>query len=83
MTKEQKAAMRAKREANKSGKANAFVLVAENLKLLSYEELNNTISLANGYRKEIMGVEKLKLTKEKEEINIKLQKLQEIETFDQ
>ncbi|MDF9829735.1 hypothetical protein [Parabacteroides sp. PF5-6] len=77
MTEEAKAAMRAKREANKLGKESAFNLVATNLKLLSFEDLENTIGLALRYKKEKMGEEELRLIKEKEEIELKLQKLKD------
>lgn len=77
MTEEAKAAMRAKREANKLGKESAFNLVASNLKLLSFEDLENTIGLALRYKKEKMGEEELRLIKEKEEIEIKLKKLKD------
>lgn len=77
MTEEAKAAMRAKREANKLGKESAFNLVATNLKLLTFEDLENTIGLALRYKKEKMGEEELRLIKEKEEIELKLQRLKE------
>lgn len=79
MTEEAKAAMRAKREANKLGRESAFNLVASNLKLLSYEELDNSIALALRYRKEKLGEEELRLIKEKEEIELRLQKLKEVD----
>lgn len=77
MSDEAKAAMRAKREANKLGKESAFNVVASNLKLLSYEELENTIGLALRYKKEKLGEEELRLIKEKEEIEQRLQELKE------
>lgn len=77
MTDEAKAAMRAKRAANKTGKESAFNTVALNLKLLSFEDLENTIGLALRYKKEKMGEEELRLIKEREEIELKLQKLKE------
>jgi len=77
MTDEAKAAMRAKREANRLGRESAFNLVATNLKLLNYEELDNSIALALRYKKEKMGEEELRLIKEKEEIEQKLQKLKD------
>jgi len=77
MTEEAKAAMRAKREANKLGKESAFNLVATNLKLLNFEDLENTIGLALRYKKEKMGEEELRLIKEREEIEMKLQKLKD------
>lgn len=77
MTDEAKAAMRAKREANRLGRESAFNLVATNLKLLDFEELENSIALALRYKKEKMGEEELRLMKEKEEIELKLQKLKE------
>jgi len=77
MTDEAKAAMRAKREANKLGRESAFNLVATNLKLLNFEELENSIALALRYKKEKMGEEELRLIKEKEEIELRLQKLKE------
>lgn len=75
MTEEQKAAMRAKREANKLGKESAFNLVTSNLKHLSFEELEHVVALANRQKKEKLGTEELRLIKEKEEIELKLQKL--------
>lgn len=80
MSDEAKAAMRAKREANKFGKESAFNSVASNLKFLSFEELENAIGLALRYKKEKMGEEELRLIKEKEEIELKLQRLKEIES---
>lgn len=77
MTEEAKAAMRAKREANKLGRESAFNLVATNLKLLNFEELENSVALALRYKKEKMGEEELRLIKEKEEIEMRLQKLKE------
>lgn len=80
MTEEAKAAMRAKREANKLGRESAFNLVATNLKFLSFQELDNAVALAMRYRKEKMGEEELRLIKEKEEIELKLQKLKDVDT---
>lgn len=77
MTEEAKAAMRAKRQANKLGRESAFNLVATNLKHLSFEELDNAIALALRYKKEKMGEEELRLIKEKEEIELRLNKLKE------
>ncbi|MDL2221210.1 hypothetical protein LJC35_01495 [Parabacteroides sp. OttesenSCG-928-N08] len=77
MTEEQKAAMRAKRLANKMGKDSAFHAVAMNLKHLSYVELTNAIALAVRYRKEKLGEEELRLIKEKEELELQLNKLKE------
>lgn len=80
MSEEQKAAMRAKRLANKLGKDSAFLLVATNLKSLSYVELNNAIALAHRYRKEKLGEEELRLIKEKEELEFQLKKLKDADT---
>jgi len=80
MTEEQKAAMRAKRAANKLGKESAFNLVATNLRHLSFEELENVLALALRQKKEKLGVEELRLIKEKEEIELKLQKLKSLDT---
>ncbi|MDH6534034.1 hypothetical protein D0T51_03385 [Parabacteroides sp. 52] len=79
MSEEAKAAMRAKRQANKLGKETAFNLVAGNLKHLSFEELDSSIALALRYKKEKMGEEELRLIKVKEEIELKLQKLKELD----
>lgn len=79
MTEEQKAAMRAKRLANKQGKQNAFNLVATNLKHLSFSELTSVIGLAQHERKNKLGDEELKLIKEKEEIEQRLQKLKKLD----
>lgn len=79
MTEEAKAAMRAKRRANKLGRESAFNLVATNLKLLDFEELDNAIALALRYKKEKMGEEELRLIKEKEAIELKLNKLKEVD----
>lgn len=79
MTEEAKAAMRAKRAANKLGKQSAFNLVASNLKLLEFEELENAIALALRYKKDKMGEVELQLIKEKEEIEQKLKRLKEME----
>ncbi len=79
MTDEQKAAMRARRQANKMGKETAFVKVTDNLKLLSYKELNDAIALALRYRKDKIGEEELRLIKEKEELELRLKELKGIE----
>ncbi|MDL2266060.1 hypothetical protein LJC57_09970 [Parabacteroides sp. OttesenSCG-928-G07] len=80
MTEEQKAAMRAKRLANKLGKESAFNQVTSNLRHLSFSELNNIIALALRYRKERIGEEELRLIKEKEELELQLKKLKEADT---
>ncbi len=80
MTDEQKAAMRANRIANRTGKESAFRLVVTNLKHLSYFELNNAIALAHRFRKEKMGTEELRLIKEKEELDLQLKKLKDADT---
>ena len=80
MTEEQKAAMRAKRLANKMGKDSAYHSVVTNLKHLSYSELTNAIALALRYRKEKIGEEELRLIKEKEELELKLKNLKKEDT---
>ncbi|MDH6311736.1 hypothetical protein M2137_000495 [Parabacteroides sp. PFB2-10] len=79
MSDEAKAAMRAKRAANKLGKQSAFNLVATNLKLLEFEELENAIALALRYKKERVGEVELRLIKEKEEIEQKLMRLKDMD----
>jgi hypothetical protein len=79
MSDEAKAAMRAKREANKFGKESAFNAVASNLKFLTFDELESTIGLALRYKKEKIGEEELRLIREKEEIELKLERLKEAE----
>lgn len=78
MTEEQKAAMRARRTANKLGKENAFVKVTDNLKLLSFRELNDAIALAMRFRKERLGEEELRLIKEKEELELRIKELKRL-----
>ncbi|MDH6343448.1 hypothetical protein M2480_001939 [Parabacteroides sp. PFB2-12] len=79
MSDEAKAAMRAKRAANKLGKQSAFNLVATNLKLLEFDELDNAIALAHRYKREKVGEVELRLIKEKEEIEQKLLRLKEFD----
>lgn len=79
MSEEAKAAMRAKRAAKKSGKDSAYGIIASGLKTLSYDELESVLSLALRYKKEKLGEEELRLIKEKEEIELKLEKLKALD----
>ncbi|MDH6358067.1 hypothetical protein [Parabacteroides sp. PF5-9] len=79
MTEEQKAAMRARRQARKTGKETAYTRTLENLKLLSFDELEGVIAFAHRYKKDQMAKEELKLIKAKEEIDLKLKALKNLE----
>lgn len=79
MTEEQKAAMRAKRAAKKQSKSEAFSMVTSSIKHLSYNELEQVIDIACRVKKDKLGEEELKLIKQKEEIEQKLQELQSID----
>ena len=78
MTEAQKIAMRAKRRANKEGKANAFDTIASNLKYLSFSELEDITELALLERRKKLDSEETRLLKEKEEIETQIRKLKEI-----
>lgn len=60
-------------------KKSALTLVKANLKHLSYDELNNVIEWALRYRKEKIGIEELRLIKEKENIELKLKELKDLD----
>lgn len=68
MTEEEKATRKAIKE-------QGLELVTKGLKYLSFSELEEVIALALRYKKEKLGKEELRLIKEKESIEIQLQKL--------
>jgi DUF1680 family protein len=72
MTEEQKAARR-------MAKSQAFEVVNKGLKHLSFQELETVIIYANRHMKEQIGKEELRLIKEKESIEQKLQDLKKLE----
>jgi hypothetical protein len=65
--------------AKRMSKAQAFDIVAKHLKHLSFRELEDVVALALRYKKEQLGKEELRLIKEKEVIDQKLQKLKELD----
>lgn len=75
MTEEAKQAMRAKRAANRLGKENAFVTVWENLKNLSFTELNSLNTEVCRLIEEKREEERQKLLRMKEEIEQKIQNI--------
>lgn len=82
MSEEAKFAMRAKREARKEGREgrdSEFSVVISNLKQLNFEELDKVIASAVRLKKEKIGEEELRLTKEKEDIELRLRRLKENE----
>ncbi|MDH6356430.1 hypothetical protein [Parabacteroides sp. PF5-9] len=79
MTEEQKAIMRAKREAKKQSKDASLKTMISNLNHLSFTDLEELIAYALRMRKEKMGQEELRLIKEREEIEIKIKKLKEMD----
>ncbi len=64
---------------NKVNKSEALKLVKASLKHLSFAELEDVIALAYRYKKEKLGNEELRLIKEKEEIEQKLQELKDLD----
>ncbi|MDR0429333.1 MAG: hypothetical protein LBH58_02500 [Tannerellaceae bacterium] len=73
MTEEEKAARKAVKE-------QGFELVSKGLKYLSFLELEEVIALALRYKKEKLGKEELRLIKEKEDIELKLKKLKDLDS---
>ncbi|MDR0994715.1 MAG: hypothetical protein LBL81_00305 [Tannerella sp.] len=72
MTEEEKAARRMAKE-------QAFEQVSKYLKHLSYQELDEVITLSTRYKKEQLGKEELRLIKEKEQIEQQLEKLKQLD----
>lgn len=70
---------RPKGRPNKVKTGTAFKEIKGNLKYLSFSELENIISLALRYKKEKLGVEELRLVKEKEQIEQKIKELKELD----
>ncbi|MDH6306913.1 hypothetical protein M2459_003460 [Parabacteroides sp. PF5-5] len=70
---------RPKGQTNMVKKETAYKEVKNHLKYLSFSELEDVIAYALRYKKEKLGNEELRLIKEKEEIE---QKLQELKTLD-
>jgi hypothetical protein len=65
--------------AKRLAKKQAFDVVAKHLKHLSYAELEEVVALSLRYKKEKLGKEELRLIKEKEVIEVQLQKLKELD----
>ncbi len=65
--------------AKRTSKRSALTLVKANLRHLNYNELNDVIGWALRYRKEQLSHEELRLIKEKEEVEIRLKELKEID----
>jgi aminoglycoside N3'-acetyltransferase len=72
MTEEEKIARRL-------AKQQAFDTVEKHLKHLTFAELDEVIALAQRYKKEQLGREELRLIKEKEVIELQLQKLKDLD----
>jgi hypothetical protein len=72
MTEEEKLAKKAMRE-------QGFDVLSKGLKYLSYPELDEVIAFAMRLKKEKLGKEELRLMKEKEKIELELQRLKEID----
>jgi len=60
-------------------KSESFRLVKNNLKHLTFAELEQIIAFAMRYRKEKLGEEELRLIKEKEELELKLKELKNLD----
>ena len=65
--------------ASRMAKQQAFDVVEKSLKYLNYAELDEVIALAHRYKKDQLGKEDLGLIKEKEVIEMQLQKLKELD----
>lgn len=72
MTEEEKIARRMAKE-------QAFETVERHLKHLNFGELDEVISQAHRYKKEQLGKEELRLIKEKEVIEMQLQRLKDLD----
>lgn len=70
---------RPKGQTNKVKKETAFKDVKTALKHLSYSELEETIAYALRFKKEKLGVEELRLIKEKEQIEQRLNSLRSLD----
>jgi len=77
MTEAAKVAMRARRLANKEGKANALSAVADNIRYLSYDETEVVADLINQHCLRIRDEEEKRLLKMREEIDERIKKLKE------
>jgi len=75
MSEEAKQTMRARRQANKEGKANALSTVADNIRYLTFEETEVVIKLLNEQRDNSREKEKERLLKMKAEIEERLNNL--------
>ncbi|GAB6394493.1 MAG: hypothetical protein MdMp024_0805 [Bacteroidales bacterium] len=71
----------AERGQKRAEKRQAFSVVTNHLKYLSYPELEDVISLSQRFKREKLGKEELRLIKEKEMIDQRLQKLKELEAL--
>ncbi|MDR1555517.1 MAG: hypothetical protein LBS88_00605 [Tannerellaceae bacterium] len=60
-------------------KKQPFDTVAKHLKYLSFAELEEVVALSLRYKKEKLGIEELRLIKEREVIEQQLQKLKELD----
>lgn len=65
--------------AKRLSKEQAFDIVEQHLKHLSFVELEEVVALSLRYKKEKLGKEELRLIKEKEIIEQQLQKLKELD----
>lgn len=75
MSEEAKQAMRARRQANKEGKANALATVADNIRHLTFDETETAIKLILEHHHKMHGDEEQRLLKQKAEIEERLMKL--------
>jgi hypothetical protein len=65
--------------AKRLAKKQAFDIVIKHLKHLTYAELEEVVALSLRHKKEKLGKEELRLIKEKEVIDLQLQKLKELD----
>ncbi len=70
---------RPKGRPNKVKSGTAFKEIKANLKYLSFAELEKIIGYANRYKKEKLGVEEMRLIKQREQIEQKIQELKDMD----
>ena len=70
---------RAKRTVKRQTKKNSTQSVINGMKGLTFSELDTVIAQALRFRKEKMGNEELRLIKEREEIEMQIKKLKEMD----
>jgi len=70
---------RTSKKTKREGKKAPFSIVRSNLKRLTFDELEQVIALAMRYRKDRLGNEELRLLKEKEELELRLKGLKDVD----